>query len=42
MALSVDELRAKVLALRERGLNDQQYIVPGAGGLGEVINNVFV
>ncbi len=27
---------------RERGLNDQQYIVPGAGGLGEVINNVFV
>ncbi|MBD90496.1 MAG: uracil phosphoribosyltransferase [Deltaproteobacteria bacterium] len=27
---------------RERGLNDQHYIVPGAGGLGEVINNVFV
>ncbi|MDP6942866.1 MAG: uracil phosphoribosyltransferase [Myxococcota bacterium] len=27
---------------RERGLNDIQYIVPGAGGLGEVINNVFV
>lgn len=27
---------------REVGLNDQQYIVPGAGGLGEVINNVFV
>jgi len=27
---------------RERGLNDTQYIVPGAGGLGEVINNVFV
>ena len=26
----------------ERGLNDTQYIVPGAGGLGEVINNVFV
>lgn len=26
----------------ERGLNDHQYIVPGAGGLGEVINNVFV
>jgi uracil phosphoribosyltransferase len=23
----------------ERGLNDKQYIVPGAGGLGEVINN---
>ncbi len=27
---------------REVGLNDHQYIVPGAGGLGEVINNVFV
>ena len=27
---------------RECGLNDRQYIVPGAGGLGEVINNVFV
>ena len=27
---------------QERGLNEHQYIVPGAGGLGEVINNVFV
>ncbi len=27
---------------QERGLNDQQYIVPGAGGLGEVLNNAFV
>jgi uracil phosphoribosyltransferase len=27
---------------RERGLNEHHYIVPGAGGLGEVINNVFV
>jgi uracil phosphoribosyltransferase len=26
----------------ERGLNDQQYIVPGGGGLGEVMNNSFV
>ena len=26
----------------ERGLNEIQYIVPGAGGLGEVINNAFV
>lgn len=26
----------------ERGLNDKQYIVPGAGGLGEVINNAYV
>lgn len=24
---------------RERGLNEKQYIVPGAGGLGELINN---
>ena len=24
---------------QERGLNDTQYIVPGAGGLGEVLNN---
>lgn len=27
---------------KERGLNDKQYIVPGAGGLGEIINNSFV
>jgi len=27
---------------RERGLNDHQYIVPGAGGLGEVMNNAWV
>lgn len=26
----------------ERGLDDRQYIVPGAGGLGEVLNNSFV
>ncbi len=26
----------------ERGLNTKQYIVPGAGGLGEVINNSYV
>jgi len=26
----------------ERGLNEIQYIVPGAGGLGEVINNAWV
>jgi uracil phosphoribosyltransferase len=26
----------------ERGLNEKHYIVPGAGGLGEVINNAFV
>jgi uracil phosphoribosyltransferase len=26
----------------ERGLNDQQYIVPGAGGVGEILNNAWV
>lgn len=26
---------------RERGLNDQGYIVPGAGGMGEVLNNAW-
>lgn len=26
----------------ERGLNDKQYIVPGAGGIGEILNNSFV
>lgn len=26
----------------ERGLTDQHYIVPGAGGLGEIMNNSFV
>jgi uracil phosphoribosyltransferase len=27
---------------KERGLNEKHYIVPGAGGLGEVLNNSFV
>ena len=26
----------------ERGLTDHQYIVPGGGGLGEILNNSFV
>ena len=26
----------------ERGLTDHHYIVPGGGGLGEIINNSFV
>lgn len=26
----------------EKGLNDHQYIVPGAGGVGEILNNSFV
>jgi len=25
----------------EKGLNERHYIVPGAGGLGEIINNSF-
>ena len=27
---------------KEKGLNQHQYIVPGAGGLGELLNNSFV
>ncbi|MFH1129710.1 MAG: uracil phosphoribosyltransferase [Pseudomonadota bacterium] len=27
---------------QERGLNDQDYIVPGGGGFGEIMNNAFV
>ncbi len=27
---------------RERGLNENQYIVPGGGGFGEIMNNSFV
>ncbi len=27
---------------QEKGLNEKQYIVPGAGGIGEVLNNSFV
>ena len=26
----------------EKGLTEKQYIVPGAGGLGEILNNVYV
>ncbi len=29
-------------ASEERGLSDIQYIIPGAGGLGEILNNSFV
>lgn len=27
---------------QERGLNDNQYIVPGGGGFGEILNNAYV
>ncbi len=37
-------LRARPGALwdEERGLNEKHYIVPGGGGLGEILNNAFV
>jgi uracil phosphoribosyltransferase len=43
--LSAPDVRASVPGERwdeERGLNDSQYIVPGAGGVGEVLNNAWV
>jgi len=43
--LSSDEVLRTRLGSRwaeERGLTDKAYIVPGAGGMGEVINNSFV
>jgi hypothetical protein len=27
---------------QERGLNGEQYIVPGGGGFGEILNNAYV
>lgn len=30
------------LAAEEKGLNSHQYIVPGAGGVGEILNNAWV
>ncbi len=27
---------------KERGLDDRQYIVPGGGGFGELMNNAYV
>ena len=27
---------------REKGLNERQYIVPGGGGFGEIMNNAYV
>jgi len=43
--LSSEKVLASTLGTfwsEERGLNHKQYIVPGAGGLGEVINNSYV
>ena len=43
--LSAPEILQTPLGLhweREKGLNEKQYIVPGAGGLGELLNNSYV
>jgi uracil phosphoribosyltransferase len=43
--LSSEEVLATVPGTRwddERGLDDHQYIVPGAGGVGEILNNAWV
>jgi len=44
-ALSPPDVLATVPGTRwddERGLDDHQYIVPGAGGIGEILNNAWV
>jgi uracil phosphoribosyltransferase len=43
--LSADDVLTTVPGTRwddERGLDDHQYIVPGAGGVGEILNNAWV
>ncbi len=35
-------LKPGELIAEEKGLNDHQYIVPGAGGVGELLNNSYV
>ncbi len=43
--LSTEEVLATVPGTRwddEKGLDDHQYIVPGAGGVGEILNNAWV
>ncbi len=43
--LSAPDVLATIPGTRwdeERGLDDRQYIVPGAGGLGEVMNNAYI
>lgn len=43
--MSPSDLMASALGARwqdEKGLNEQQYIIPGAGGLGEILNNSYV
>ncbi len=43
--LSADDVLATVPGTRwdeERGLDERQYIVPGAGGVGEILNNAWI
>jgi uracil phosphoribosyltransferase len=43
--LSAPDVLATVPGTRwdeERGLDEHQYIVPGAGGVGEILNNAWV
>jgi uracil phosphoribosyltransferase len=43
--VSGDDVLATVPGTRwadERGLDDHQYIVPGAGGIGEILNNAWI
>lgn len=43
--MSPSEVMTGALGARwqdEKGLNEQQYIIPGAGGLGEILNNSYV
>jgi uracil phosphoribosyltransferase len=43
--LSAPEVLATVPGTRwdeEKGLDDHQYIVPGAGGVGEILNNAWI
>ena len=42
--LSPEDVHETIPGMRwseERGLNDKGYIVPGAGGMGEVLNNAW-
>ena len=42
--LSAPDVLASVPGTRwdeERGLDDHHYIIPGGGGMGEVLNNAF-
>ena len=43
--MSADDVLSTMPGTRwseERGLDDHQYIVPGAGGIGEILNNAWI